>query len=1812
LRGASLEISVYYRPKTSITIKQEMDGNLNLETSVLSTVTISSTTTVSSPFKAYTTAGRNTMNSYQIDSYRSDVTETDDQASGKLYRTTYFGTHKGVKPQIQIEPKGSRYVSSVKILKKTNGAYAEVPSSAYSVDGTGDVYDSITYTFLNAVDFGDDYRVEIVYGRQQRLTVKAVMRNANEQETEINNSALYTQSGLDKITVTGHRFDISGADTNDSAFSDTADETNQFDSFEVTSAPRTVNSATNTRVNIDTSFNANSEYVIANIIAYNDQGTNLNLAVPGTKTYNGNTVTTYENSTLPSLSSANNVTVKIILTKVASVKVNVFTILEDGTTKVDGALQNSNAYVNVSVSSNAVNKKAIITADNEGAYYTGDFDITYNPHSRTVKVLEGSSLDVFAQLPGNSDYVVSRVTTNGNGYNNIEISGIRMVEGNMRETLNTNSTVIYSDRNYELNIFIQKARSIYSYVYKDEGNGVEGYGGGTVTIRGTHAATGAVPFTKINPADERTPDHYSGMNGDSYSNHAFTVEAKAIRDTNITFDVTPPSQYSIKNVVVKKGTAKATATNVAYTSTAPNSSGKVTYTVSEPMGPNDDLFIDVSYAVMEGGTITVDFKYTDDYEHYYNLFDSGEHGNSTMNVSVTGTSYGVRKQVARNLVTGDEQFSWSGITYSENDIPDSIPEGKYKFYVAAGNCLRVNAATAYINGKWYVAIEDQCGVYRGNNKISSTSTSSRGSLPDISYTMTAGDSLRFQYRLAPMATVGSVAVDRNSYDGTPENALKQNSGSAVINASPPSASGVSHAIGGGSSGRSNSTSSTLDVIAMGSTINTVDVYTSTFSPGEIVSVTLYKFDRSVVGINTAASYSAINGKNYEGKWDLEYNATTNINSSPCYHYVLPAGTSPIEVERDKSYRVMVIYDKIRISNQTGQSAYPESTYVKPYVYYGSNDINDIDIYHLSVNNLGGYENLGWNNIKSYSKNTIDQKTAAFYVLVADLPREELSLSSCSFKDYTEGSGYVDIKDALNESYTTRNHNGVIKYYYIYRINPTDAHPIDNTIEFSTKFTLRTDSAPPAEQSYDCDVTVEQWNRDTYDGNYVAATNQSVQFLVPDGEVLKVGSRGGESRNPITITTSTGSFYTNCDPSGSHATRGRLKITPLPITGYNVERVQITDSSTYNYYPDANGEINYRLRTSNVTIKVYYSRPLVRISSTNEGNKGKATVEVNTGNESETVLNENTFTNGTFVTKGNDADVVIKPLTYEDEGSEYYYSVASIRVGNAYNNTTTVYTADSGDVANDGYTIEKMDDGSQYRMTLSNVQSDKYIFIQLVGKESILFSNLQLNQKIKYAGTNDYVDCADGSVTLNGTLSGNSTPMNFDGVDLSSKIMSNTATIEGTVVYGTSLSLSNIVPPADYTVESIEVERLGSSAGYTENNGTYTLNNPAPDSGATVITVKYGMRRTEFTLNYKYYSREWNADDESNYENNNKVIGVNTQPDKTYTVKVNLTDGDIKDGKPLNRVLVNNAPSIDDLYKDCKWKFDNNHVNYNGNTVTITANQPAKTFTVKFFKNNGDQNDFESITQVKLNSFVKKNGDFIEADEKSGNSNFAYWLVKKAGTNKEITKCYSREFNLRVTADIDVVAYYGERAKSITLSDAAYSREQTNDGNGNISDKLFADFILSYMEESGKLFNTSIAASEGVEALEGYSSGLIVEFDSQIKLDREDEKGHKLTDQEKVVFPANDAVNKNTIISFIKGNNPSIPNTRTLLNLPVNNNSYNNKNRVDKALSFNNTESARHTVLRAYYYVKDANGNVQLTDPVYFYLYDIGNSDASTN
>ena len=102
------------------------------------------------------------------------------------------------------------------------------------------------------------------------------------------------------------------------------------------------------------------------------------------------------------------------------------------------------------------------------------------------------------------------------------------------------------------------------------------------------------------------------------------------------------------------------------------------------------------------------------------------------------------------------------------------------------------------------------------------------------------------------------------------------------------------------------------------------------------------------------------------------------------------------------------------------------------------------------------------------------------------------------------------------------------------------------------------------------------------------------------------------------------------------------------------------------------------------------------------------------------------------------------------------------------------------------------------------------------------------------------------------------------------------------------------------------------------------------------------------------------------------------------------------------------------------------------------------------------------------------------------------------------------------------------------------------------------------------------------------------------------KYSKLSEAEKKVFPEGDVLTKENAKKLAEGN--TLDTGYTYYVSDIANGKYNNRNRLDKALSFNNSETARRLVLCAYYYVWNTQTDeFEMSEPVYFYLYDIGNS-----
>ena len=1807
LRGAGkLTVNIYYQPTTQFKVKQLMDGVLQSGTLGEVEFTNTAASLPAIPYYAYNnvTDNHSMTNTVKLTDSSANMTGTDEDNPGAHIRTTTILTNKGTKPQIAISPKLNRNIASVTLSKKVNGSYTElVKDTDYTV--SGNTYNNGTYTitFTGAVSVGDDYYLEIVYGIEKTMTVEAVYID-NGHENIVDTEGEFTSTKA-TISVSGYMYDIDGTQVDTKPFTDRSTGSDVLtDNFTVTSAPKTMyNCSTNTHLTINTTIGSGSDYIIANIIAVNDAGKDQHLVTAGTKTYTDNenqgaatkTGYTYDEVTLDNLTSTDNVTVKVILAKVAPLKVSVFKVLDDGTTVENGTLQVPDSYVNVSVKSNGINQKAIITKDTEGGYYTGDFDITYNPHVREVSVVQGSILEIFAQLPENGTYVVQRIVSNGTGYQNVTVNKAGFdSNGNLRVTLNTNES-INADNTYDLEIYIAKAGSVYTktqtYVGDDE---PYDDAHGTVTMKGTHSLAGAVPFTKIyqrsNSDASQNPNEYAAVTSHTYGR---TTQAKCIRGTNISFDVKPNNNYGIKSVTVKKGTSEELATDIAFTASLPASDGTVTYTIGEPMPyqPNN-IYVEVTFAILTGATVTVDFQYTDNTTtpDYKNMFDP-TYGISCMSAHINRNSY--HAQVAVDNVTGAQFFDEDGITYDSSTTT-------YTFYVPAGDNLTIRTTNPYKDGNWYFPVYHECYVENTatGNKIYSHSSSE--TTASISCTVSAGQNLTLHYRVAPVATIGDIVVNNNRYGDSPDPVYKEYRGNVTIEATEPSGMPYACHFNTSSSYWGNSGSIGLNGEAYdGATITEVTLdYKEYIKPGSLKNIVMKKFAKSDISLKSENKTEDYSDKTPVATYELGSYTVTDAGK-----YVFENLSIPIE--RDYDYRVFADYDLITVHNSIVDAA----GYVKPYLYF-TNTPDNINISTAAEN--VDYVALSCSDTHRFDE-SIKNHSSVYYVLVSDLPREDLTLTTARFADYTimDNDGKLvdnNIIDRLTTSYCTRPHNGVTKYYYYYKIEPENitrsvTPPIDNSMRFQIWFKLRTEPNV-VDENLDCNITVEQWNRDTYDGNYVAATGQSVRFSVAQDKVLK-NAETNLDRNPIIINTATGYLY-----SHKHT---ELIIHPLPMEGYNVERVWISDSSSSNRMPDENGDVKHTLYTSSVTIKVYYSRPLLRISSTNEGNQAKATVDVlnNTTGETETILSGNTFTNGTFVTKNDDAQVIINPLTYTDAGTEYYYTVASIRIGNVYNNTLTAYTESGGDVANDNYDISKSADGSQYVLTLNDVVTDKYIFIQLVGKERIYLSNLQLNQQIKLIGSDEYVDCYEGnygSVTVNGTLDGVENPMNF-GSECSSYTLSDAASAEGSVRSDTALTFSAVPPDSEYMVKDIIVtingEDISSSVKNSLSKGVYTVG-LAPDSGTTVITVRYAIKTTPYTLTYNYNGRKGG--------NDGSYAGDDGESDPvTYTVNVELYPADItNDGKPTQRAIADHAPAVDDIYKDCRWTVtsaDSDMVSYSKeqNEVTVNAVQTAKKYTVEFFYAAGSETADVVLDNVKLNSLATDNeGEFIQAPEKSGDDNFAYWSVLENG--KEIARCYSRSFNLRVTGNYKIYAMYGARANVLSISDPRYTRQQY-DLNGSKVDKLQVDFLLAYMESNGLLLNSELAAENG------YKSGIVVEYFDDCVIHKDDITGGTLTEEDKasVTLPG---VNEESVKAFIDSDsNSSANDVQHLLKYIVQNNKYNNKNRVDRVINFNNSEGARHMVFRAYYYVShvDKNGQTvtELTDPVTFYLYDIGNSQSST-
>lgn len=343
-------------------------------------------------------------------------------------------------------------------------------------------------------------------------------------------------------------------------------------------------------------------------------------------------------------------------------------------------------------------------------------------------------------------------------------------------------------------------------------------------------------------------------------------------------------------------------------------------------------------------------------------------------------------------------------------------------------------------------------------------------------------------------------------------------------------------------------------------------------------------------------------------------------------------------------------------------------------------------------------------------------------------------------------------------------------------------------------------------------------------------------------------------------------------------------------------------------------------------------------------------------------------------------------------------------------------------------------------------------------------------------------------------------------------------------------------------------------------------------------------------------------------------------ERTYTKVVSLSDDyiqtNINNGKDkyfiTDALIYANAPAVEDLHKNCTWTITTQKVTRQGTTATLWGTHSDLKHTVYFKTSENGSFDFKD---VKDNDYLLNGSDeFFVANSKSdnGKTNFAYWIVYdlnefNKGSYKEIAKCYSTKFNLRILGDYYIYPFYSnDKTESLSISDPTFTREQYTDSTGNIkSDYLYADFIVAYMSSNGILLNGDLAKNK-------YHTGLIVEFNKDQKIVQEDAPDAKFTG----TLPTYTGFTDSEIEAFAQtGDSLKVSGNNAMYNFNIDNKDYNNKNRLDYYVKFPNTVNNRHYVFKAYYYVYYTNseGNVvyDMTQPVYFTLFDIGNSSAVT-
>lgn len=381
------------------------------------------------------------------------------------------------------------------------------------------------------------------------------------------------------------------------------------------------------------------------------------------------------------------------------------------------------------------------------------------------------------------------------------------------------------------------------------------------------------------------------------------------------------------------------------------------------------------------------------------------------------------------------------------------------------------------------------------------------------------------------------------------------------------------------------------------------------------------------------------------------------------------------------------------------------------------------------------------------------------------------------------------------------------------------------------------------------------------------------------------------------------------------------------------------------------------------------------------------------------------------------------------------------------------------------------------------------------------------------------------------------------------------------------------------------------------------------------------------ITYKYYDR-FSVEGEGN-----RV---------SYVVKnVELSTEEILDNyKPSDSTITKYAPRIDTMYVDTKWNLnDANKVDKGKSQATVIATQTKKKCTV-YHPQKGEDGYYTDIADsthytVNYNSLLINSDDsfMLSAPEKTadGLKAFSYWNVYKADengnkTDELVTKCYERNFGLRIMADYYIEPVYGEKVPSLTanINSPVMNREIYGDS-ANPKDKLYVDLLTAFTSSDIPTFKentTNLSVECGVFVVRNNTSTLsvddrntlvnaaatgVVDTTSDILANYKMKSEVETSVKSQLEELALDSSVKNNTNNTYKFGSDDYRVTKFVFD----NNSLTNKNRIDKVLRYTNNTANQNYIFTAYAFVviKNSNGTVKemkISDPQYFNLCYVGN------